>query len=91
MVNKELMNNNLLLFNSKENNDLCYNCWARYLCKECAAEMALRELENPVKNGKCKNQYMYEICLKEFLNFMQTYDLNAFLENFNSYSRYRNV
>lgn len=90
----EIKNNELISFelsdiNSKESFKKCKDCWARYLCKQCAAEIALGEVSLQIENDVCKDEIMFEICLVEFLSFIEKNDLDILVNNFEKYIRYQ--
>lgn len=87
--NNELINSKLSHINSKENIKKCKDCWARYLCKQCAAEIALGETSLQIENDVCKDEIMFEICLIEFLSFINKNDVDILVNNFENYIRYQ--
>lgn len=74
--------------NNKENNEICKDCWAIHMCKECAVEMLLGEIDFPVKNGKCSSKAMYEICFQEIIEAIEEDKIKVIAENFREYLRY---
>lgn len=86
----ELVNSVLEKNNKKENFEICKKCWAKYLCKDCTVEFTLGEIDFPINDGICKTQIMYEICLEEFIKFMNKNGIEKLVNQFNKYFRYKN-
>lgn len=88
---KELISSKLSYINNKTNFNICSECWAFYLCKNCIVDLLFGDMDFPIQNGVCKYQKMYEICMSEFLNILDIIDLDKFCDNFSKFSRYKGV
>ncbi len=82
--------NNLKYKNDKNNFKSCQNCWAKYLCKECIAEILNGNSKYPFSMDNCSSKFMYRICLEEFINFIdKKIDIERFSNNFLNFIRYQ--
>lgn len=76
------MNETIKKENDKNNFAMCRECWARNFCKECTAAMMYGLINNPIRDGKCDSENIYEVCLTEILALIEEGRFEKIVSNF---------
>lgn len=54
-----------------KNNEVCNACWARNICRNCAAQYVLGKVERPYLTGNCQSKKYYEYSLRKIVEILE--------------------